>query len=409
MNASALATSAVSLVINSANLLKAAQYASLLVTRNPVVPVLENLLLEVEPTKTKYSTARSLRLISSDLEHRFTSRSIPIEATVYPEGASICVPGRQLTDLLRNISEQPVTLEIEEDGGHPYLLLKAELALSLLPSGKGAATYELAGEAGGEFPRNTVLALPTTTLHIPGHLLLEGLALTLPVTGTDELRPAMTGILLEVSAQQFQLVATDGHRLVRFTKQDQHSLQGIERRCIIPRKAAELLHKLVDRRERLEMQLLNDNIRVVMEKGELLIRLIDERYPDYENVIPEFQPNVLTAHRLELLAGVKRAALFANKTTHQIALHLRGDGCELVAEDLDFDNRARESVSGSYQGESMAIGFSYRFLQGFLQLLPCQNVKMSMSTPSRAIVLQSADANDGVLCLLMPVMLNNYI
>lgn len=409
MSTTAVATSThTKFIISGAALLKYTRLAALLVKYNPVVPVLENVLLQVSQAN-KFSSLAMLRVISSDLENYFTSAALPIEGRGGIDGAGLCIPAKQLNDLLRELPDQPLTLDmLEQPNEMPALFVNASLNLSLLPGGCGRARYELSGESAADFIRPTKMGTVTTTLSVPGHLLLAGLAATLPYVTTDELRPAMTGVLLDAGESRFTMVATDGHRLVRFTKEDQHTLEGIARRCIIPGRAATLLTKLVDRREQVLLLISENQMLVEMEKGTLQIRLTDEKYPDYENIIPVDQPNVLTVHRTELLAAVKRVGLFTNKTNHQVAFRLSEDSCDLEGEDLDFGNKATESVPGTYQGEGMRMGFNSRFLQSFLSTMPCQSVEISMTTPSRAAVLQSADADDGLLCLLMPVMINSY-
>ncbi|WP_426491100.1 DNA polymerase III subunit beta [Hymenobacter sp. 102] len=405
MSTSVLTSFTTSFLISSAALLKSAQFAGLLVKHNPVVPILENLLLRIEPAKNGNG---SLQVCSCDLEHFFTSKSLLIEGLGTTTATSVCVPAKQLTDLLRSLNAQPLTLRVDDSGPLPYLHVQAAVPHSLLPLGTGRAKYALAGEPGSDFVRNVALGLPTSIVHVPAHLLLAGLATVLPVLSRDDLRPAMTGVYVEITKSFFRLVGTDGHRLVRFTKDDQHVLDGPAVSCIIPRRAAEVLVKLLDRRENVELVLLGNDLFVKMQQGQLRIRLLDEKYPDYENVLPKDLPNVLTAHRLELLAGVKRCELFANKITYQLVLRLNESTCEIIGEDKDFDNLATESVPGTFAGEAMTIGLNSRFLAGFLAAMPCQNVQLRMSNPNRAVVLQSADAEDGLLCLLMPVMLNNY-
>lgn len=395
-------------LVDSAALLKTAQLAMLLIPRNPVVPVLDHLLLRVGKAAGPHAP-RFLRVISGDLEHTFTSRALPVECVSTREESALCVPAKQLTDLLRNISAQPLTLrfDAQQETG-PVLNVQAALPHSLLPGGTGRAQYSLCSEPAAEYPRIPARGLTQAIVAVPGHLLLSGLKLALPVVSSDELRPAMGGVYVQVSASTLRLVATDGHRLVRYTKEDQHTLTGAQTITgVIPRRAAQVLTSLISRQEKVELEWLADSLLVKMEAGELRIRLIDERYPDYENVLPTALPNVLTAHRCELLAGVKRCALFASKTNHQLVFRLAPGACELVAEDRDFQNSAAESVPGSYAGEPMAIGLNAAFLSAFLLALPCQNVKLSMSTPQRAVTLQSADAEDGLLLLLMPLMLSN--
>ena len=143
----------------------------------------------------------------------------------------------------------------------------------------------------------------------------------------------------------------------------------------------------------------------------MVCRLIDERYPDYNNVIPVDNPNKMTIDRSELLGSVKRIAIYANKTTHQIRFKIAGSELQISAEDLDFSNEANERLACEYEGEDVEIGFNARFLMEILSNLNSTQVMLELSTPNRAGILLPVDKeeNKELLMLIMPVMLNNYV
>ena len=143
----------------------------------------------------------------------------------------------------------------------------------------------------------------------------------------------------------------------------------------------------------------------------LVCRLIDERYPDYENVIPVSNPNKLIINRAELLNSVRRISIYSNKTTHQVRLRLANAELHVSAEDLDFSNEANERLACQYEGEDMEIGFNARFLTEMLANLDAPEVTLDLSTPNRAGLLMPAEQEpeENILMLVMPVMLNNYV
>jgi DNA polymerase-3 subunit beta len=141
----------------------------------------------------------------------------------------------------------------------------------------------------------------------------------------------------------------------------------------------------------------------------LVCRLIDGKYPNYEAVIPKENPNVLTIDRAQFLSSIKRVSIFSNKTTHQIRLKLAGSELSLFAEDIDFANEATERLTCNYNGDDLEIGFNSRFLLEMLSNLDADEIKLSMSEPSRAGLLTPAvqdNAHEDILMLVMPVMLN---
>jgi DNA polymerase-3 subunit beta len=140
-------------------------------------------------------------------------------------------------------------------------------------------------------------------------------------------------------------------------------------------------------------------------------RLIDERYPDYEAIIPRNNPNKLTIDRSLFLNCLKRVVIFANKATNQVRLKVGGNELNISSEDLDFSNEAHERLSCQYEGQDMEIGFNAKFLIEMLSNLSGEEVIFEMSTPNRAGLLspQAHDQEEEVLMLVMPVMLNTHV
>jgi DNA polymerase-3 subunit beta len=181
---------------------------------------------------------------------------------------------------------------------------------------------------------------------------------------------------------------------------------------IIPRKALNLLKStLPSENVPVTVEFNQSNAYFKFNNIKMICRLIDERFPDYENVIPVENPNRMNIDRMELLGSLRRIAIYANKTTHQVRLKLTGSELMISAEDLDFSNEANERLSCDHEGEDIEIGFNAKFLVEMLNNLSCKEVSLKFSAPNRAglIVPASQDANEDILMLVMPVMLNNYV
>ncbi len=246
-------------------------------------------------------------------------------------------------------------------------------------------------------------------VNIPSDVLGSAVSNTLFATSTDELRPAMTGVFVNLNEDNSTFVATDGHRLIRYLRSDVNS--PTKSSLIIPRKALSLLKSaLPTDTTQVTVQFNVSNVFFKFNNIQLICRLIDERYPDYENVIPQNNDNEMTINRLELLSSLKRIAIYANKTTHQVRLKISGNELHISAEDLDFSNEANEKLNCEHQGEDIEIGFNARFLIEMLNNLDADEVMLKLSAPNRAglIVPKESDADEDVLMLVMPVMLNNY-
>ena len=142
----------------------------------------------------------------------------------------------------------------------------------------------------------------------------------------------------------------------------------------------------------------------------MICRLIDERYPDYENVIPADNTNTMVIDRMEFLSSMRRIAIYANKTTNQVKLKITGSELHISAEDLDFSNEANERLVCEHDGDDIVIGFNARFLIEMLSNIDNKEIILKLSEPNRAglIVPKEQDSEEDLLMLVMPVMLNNY-
>lgn len=371
-------------IVSSSALLKVLTPLAGVIVSSPVVPALETFLFSVSPGL--------LHLTASDLDVSM-STSLPV-ASGQAEEYAVCVPAKLLLDTLKALPDQPVTFTVN--------LQEQRIELR---SANGV--YKLSGDAAGDFPKVPVLN-NIEPMELPGSLLRRAVDHTIFGLSTDELRPAMTGVLVERMVTSLNFVAADGHRLLRYRRTDVGAGAAIGT-SIIPRKAWSLLGKLMSGEVPVQARFGQSQAVFTGNGHTLTTRLIDERYPDYENVIPVSNPNKLVIDRRELLNSVRRLNSFTNRTTHQIRFKLTGTEVRLFAEDLDFNREADERLSCQYDGEDMHIGFNSRFLNEVLTQLHGSEIKMDMSHPSRAALLAPVEQAEGedVLMLVMPVMLNN--
>ncbi|MEJ8802738.1 DNA polymerase III subunit beta [Pontibacter sp. H249] len=371
-------------IVSSSALLKQLSSINGVVTNNPVVPILENFLFEINNS--------TLTITASDLETSMITQ-LPVEAK---ENGRIAAPAKILLETLKNLPDQPVTFTIDEE---TYTI---EISSS---NGR----YKLSGENATDFPRVPVVQ-GANAIEIPSNVLSRAINKTIFAVSNDELRPAMTGIFVQMRSDNVTFVATDGHRLLRYRRTDIATNQ--EASLIIPRKAFMLLKStLPSEATAVRVEFNQSNAFFSFDNIRMICRLIDERYPDYENVIPVQNPNKLVIDRQDLLSSVKRISIYSNKTTHQIRLKLNGSEMQVSAEDLDFSNEANERLTCQYEGEDMEIGFNAKFLMEMLNNIDSDEITFELSTPNRAGLLMPIvnEENESVLMLVMPVMLNNYV
>lgn len=368
--------------VSSSELLKQLQVASGAIGSNPVLPILEDFLFKIENKK--------LTIAATDLE---TSITTAIEVLA-DDDFSVAIPAKILLETLKALPQQPVTFTINEEN------YGIEITSSY---GK----YRLAGENGADFPN---IPEPDTvdTVKLNSQHLLEAINKTVFATSNDELRPAMTGVYFQVDFNKLTCVATDAHKLVKITT---HQLAGeVATSFIVPKKALNLLKNALPANDTVTISFNKANAFFAFGQMNLVCRLIDARYPDYNAVIPVDNPNVMTANRADFQNSLKRIAIYANKTTNQVVLDVSDKSLTVSAQDLDFSNEATEQMSCTFDGAPLRIAFNAKFLVEMLTVLDCEEVRMEFSTPSRAGILTPVEEENKdreILMLVMPVMLNN--
>ena len=219
----------------------------------------------------------------------------------------------------------------------------------------------------------------------------------------------MSGVFFQFKEDGLTFVATDAHKLVKYSREDVQANAPAE--FIMPKKPLTLLKGILAGSESDVLIEYNDsNAKFTFDDTTLICRLIDGKYPNYEAVIPKENPNKLTIERNQFLSSVRRVSIFSNKTTHQVRLKIAGAELNISAEDVDYSNKAEERLTCSYQGDDMQIGFNSRFLVEMLGNLAADEVMLEMSLPNRAGILTPVDGLDPgekITMLVMPVMLNN--
>ncbi|WP_372938792.1 DNA polymerase III subunit beta [Seonamhaeicola sp.] len=369
-------------IVSSTYLLKQLQVLGGVINNSNTLPSLDNLLFELDNS--------TLTVSASDLETTMSS-TLDVESD---STGSVAIPARLLLDTLKTFPEQPLTFVIEDN--------------NTVEISSNHGKYALAYADGNEFPKAVALEDPSKTV-VTGDVLATAISKTIFAAGNDDLRPVMSGVFFQFSQQGLTFVATDAHKLVKYTREDIQANQVAE--FIMPKKPLNLLKGILAASEdEVVIEYNESNAKFTFENSVLICRLIDGKYPNYEAVIPKENPNKLVIDRTQFLNSVKRVSIFSNKTTHQIRLKIAGAELNISAEDIDYSNKAEERLTCDYQGDDMQIGFNSRFLTEMLNNLSSDEVQLEMSMPNRAGILTPIDGlDDGeqVTMLVMPVMLNS--
>ena len=360
--------SALSKVINSKNAL----------------PILGDFVFEISDN--------TLYLTASDSENVMKTQ---INLTESDGQCRFAIGNHDLLEAVKGFSEQPITFDVNEE----QTIVKISYQNGL---------FNLPIDNADEFPMTQPVSENATTIMIPNLTLAENISRTIFATAQDELRPVMNGIYFDLTPDCLAVVASDGHKLVRnkiFTiKSDQPAA------FILPKKPANLLKNLLGKDGGdVEIRFDERNALINYGDGTIQCRLIEGRFPNYNSVIPQANPNELRIDRLGLLAALRRVQPFANGSSNLIRFHVEGSTLQLDAEDYDFSKTATERMTCDYNGQPMSIGFKGSSFIEILNTFDCAEVIIQLADPSRAgLVLPSEQPeNQDVLMLMMPMLIND--
>ena len=348
------------------------------------LPILDCFLFEVN--------GNQLNITASDSENVMQSALTLDDSN---GNGSFAIPNRTILDAVKELPEQPLTLDVDTSSLEIKILYQNGI-------------YEFKAQNAEEYPQAQNVPANATTLTIDGTELGESISRALFATAQDELRPVMNGIYFDLTPDSLAIVASDGHKLVR---NKNFSVKSDEPASfILPKKPATLLKNVLTK-EVGEVVLRFDDrsAEVVYSEGKLVCRLIEGRYPNYNSVIPQDNPNRVTIDRRSLIGALRRVLPFASESSQLVRFHLETGKLELKSKDVDFSTSAQENITCDYNGTTMNIGFKGSSLSEILNNLNSDEVTIELADPSRAgiIVPVSHPENQDVLMLIMPMLLND--
>ena len=371
-------------VVSSATLLNHLQAISRVINSKNTLPILDCFLLDLN--------GNTLSLTAADNETRLETS---VEVNSADGNGCLAINAKNLLDPLRELPDQPLTFDVNDETLEVYIYYH---------NGK----YNFVGLKGDEYPQPKELKDSAITINMEADTLFQGINRTVFATADDELRPVMNGIYFDITADDVTFVASDGHKLVRVTSK---SAKGDGRSSfILPKKPANLLKSLLPKETGMvELKFDENNAYITMQNYTMVCRFVEGRYPNYNSVIPQNNPNHVTLDRLTLFNALKRVAVFSNPASSLVKLQLAEDKIIVSAQDIDFLTAAEEVIPCAYQGNVMSIGFKAVFLIDILNNIPSADIRLELSDPSRAgiILPVDKDENEDMLTLLMPMMLND--
>ena len=362
---------------------------SLLATTGKVInskntlPILDYFLMELKGDELKVTT--------SDLETTLTG-TLKVDK-VEAEG-KVAAPAKLMLDVLKECSEMPLTLEVNSANW--------EIKIGWKSGGSSVP-----GANPVSYPTVQSLEADKIDVTLDVDTLVNGINKTIFATADDELRPVMNGVFINLDDSALTCVATDAHKLVKYSTECKCAAKAS---LILPKKPANLLKTMLLKEEAdVQMSFDSNNAVFRLSNSTLICRLIEGNYPNYNAVIPAANPNKLLIDRIELVNGIKRVAVCANPTTNLIRMEIGANKVSLTAQDLDFYVSANETLSCSYEGAPITIGFQSTFLVEILSNIETPTVQVELADSTRAGVFKPVyddKQNSTTLMLLMPMMIN---
>jgi DNA polymerase-3 subunit beta len=347
-------------------LLKPLQAVSGIVERRHTLPILANVLLEQKDG--------GLHVTATDLEMQITAvADIPGK-----DGQATTVAARKLQDLLRALP----------DGS----MLNVEAAGNKMTVRAGRSRFNLQTMAAGDYPRISLGTEQLQTLSLPQKDLRALFALAEFAMAQQDIRYYLNGMLLVVDQASLQAVATDGHRLswASLAVPGSYTRQEV----ILPRKTVLELGKLLaDTDEPVTLDILANQVRFRFGNVELVSKVVDGKFPDYNRVIPSGYTKLLELDRLELLSALQRAAILSNEKFRGVRVELSDGELKIICTNAEQEE-AEEVLEVPYKGDSLDIGFNITYLLDVLQNLESERVRLGFGDANSSALVSMPDRDD---------------
>jgi DNA polymerase-3 subunit beta len=372
------------LTIEKSDLHRGLSRLQAVVEKRNSMPILANVLLAA----SQQGDRGQLELVATDLEVGVRD----VHAAEVEDTGSITVSARKLFDIIRELPDEPVQLHCEPDA---FLEIRS-----------GRIRFSLAGTAAEEYP-----TLPTFSskqlVSLQASILSTMIERTIYAASLDETRYNLNGVYFETPAdtQKIRMVATDGHRLALVDRGIGEDLEGLSGEVIIPRKGLAELKRLVDEEDADQIQLGFKGNSGLARKDSvtLVMRLIEGKFPNYEQVIPADAEHQLTLPSEPLVRAVRRVALLSVERSHAVKLELAGGVLRLSSSNPDL-GQAQEELDVDYSGDDLAIGFNAKYLQESLTAFGAKEILLSLRDASSPVIIRPTDDPDS-LAVVMPMRL----
>lgn len=346
-----------------------------IVEKRHTLPILSNVLIE--------KSGEQLTLLATDIEIQIRTHTAGKEG---PEKTAVTVGARKLQDILRSLSDDAeVSLELT-DKRLQVRAGKSRFNLQTLP----AEDYPRMAQPDGEQAR----------LQLTQKQFKRLIGLVQYAMAQQDIRYYLNGLLLVVTGNEIRVVTTDGHRLAYASEQVAESLPRTE--VILPRKTIiELSRLLADNDDALDISLSPSQAVFRFGEIELVSKLIDGKFPDYERVIPQNHNKIITISRLTLLQSLHRAAILTNEKFRGVRIVLAAGSLKIISSNADQEE-AQEELEIDYDAEALDIGFNVTYLLDVLNNVTNDEVEIRLADANSSALI-TLPGNDKFKYVVMPM------
>ncbi|TMG99312.1 MAG: DNA polymerase III subunit beta [Betaproteobacteria bacterium] len=347
-------------------LLKPLQAVAGIVERRHTLPILANVLLEQKDGR--------LHVTATDLEMQITA----VAELAGKEGQATTVGARKLQELLRALPDD-ATINVDASGSR--MTVRA-----------GRSRFNLQTLAAADYPRTSLGQEQLQTLSLPQKDLRALIKLAEFAMAQQDIRYYLNGMLLVIDKDSLQAVATDGHRLswAGISVTGDYARQEV----ILPRKTVLELSKLLsDVDDPVTLDILANQVRFRFGNVELVSKVVDGKFPDYNRVIPAGHSRMFEVDRTELLSALQRAAILSNEKFRGVRLVLTADELKIICTNTEQEE-AEEQLEVPYKGEGLDIGFNITYLLDVLQNLSSERVRLAFGDANSSALITMPGRDD---------------
>ncbi len=368
--------------------------------RKSTLPILEHLKFTLENDK--------LKIIATDQDITIMS-TINVNAE---ESGMILVPGKKLSDITKALGEEGEFEFVTDEETYEIKIKTSfgEYGMKGLSTEEYLNLPELFNSEKPSLDDNEKTDEKSETAYFSKRQMIFLADKTVFAVSNDEYRPAMTGVFFQFRGSYVISVATDSFRLVKATVKPEESKLPDNLDIIIPARAVDLLRKVDSEVIMSVIKTMEKitHVRFDTDDTVFITRIINEKFPPYETVIPKEFKNEVTVDRHELLSAIKRVSIFTSTISNQVRLSFHSSLLTISGEDEDFGTQASETIKCDFDGEDLTMGFNFRYIEDALSNIDIigddQSIYISFTEPNRPAIIKPKTSED-LLMLIMPVRL----